>query len=185
MNTKKAGATILVMAFFSMLVLGAEKTVFLKNGKSFAVQVSPTGDPLPIKTAHIAIQNGGPVVAPSSKVKLPKPPATKEACFFMIMGKLKGSGKYKVTVSSPLDDSIVSHFEANGGEDFYFQGLEASEFPAAWAWLDDPGETWFPMAMKFESDKPERTFEILQWISISETSKAALKAMITNIKTGK
>ena len=166
-------------------LLAGEQKVVLKNGKSFQVKVASNGSPLPFKNDKIEIQNGGPTVAPAKQLTLAKPPPTKEACIFIIFGKFKGIGKYKVTITSPIDDSIKAISEVTGPGQFYFQGIEASEFPAAWTWLSEPGEAWIPLSIKFENENPKETFGFLQWITVPESSKVLIKNMIAKIKSEK
>jgi len=165
-------------------LLGDEANVTLNNGKHFVVKVN-NGSPAPFKNDKIEIKNGGPVVAPAKDLSTPKAPPNKESRMFMVFGKFKADGKYKYTVSSPLDDSIVVVSEVTGPGQFYFQGIEASEFPAAWAWFNEPGDSWIPLAFRFENENPKDTFEFLQWIKIPEKSKQLMKTMITKINAEK
>ncbi len=169
-----------LLTIISSPAWGDEK-VTLKNGKVFTVETK-NGMPMVAmsdKTSGITI---APIVAPTKELTLSRPIQGKVACLWMFTGKLTVAGNYKVTVSSPLDDSIAGSFDAKGPGQFYFQGVERSEAPAAWAWVDESGDSWIALTLTFTEEGSKQTFQLTQWHKFGTNQKTAVKGMIRKLE---
>ena len=178
--TKQLIHGLALMAICSSPAWGDEK-VTLKNGKVFAVETK-NGMPMAAKSEKTSGITIAPIVAPAKELTLSKPIQGKVACLWMFTGKLTATGNYKVAVSSPLDDSISGSFDAKGPGQFYFQGVEQSEAPAAWAWVDEPGDSWIALTLTFTEEISKQSFQLTQWHKFGTNQKAAVKGMIRKLE---
>ena len=161
-------------------VWGDEK-ITLKNGKVFTVETK-NGMPMSVKTDKTSGIIFAPIIAPSKELTLSKPIQGKVACLWMFTGKLTASGNYKVVVSSPLDESISGSFNAKGPGQFYFQGVEKSETPAAWSWINESGDSWIAFTLTFTEETSKQSFEFTQWLKFSANQKTTVNAMIRKLE---
>jgi len=169
-----------LLMIFSSPVWGDEK-VTLKNGKVFTVETK-NGMPMVAKSDKTSGITIAPIVAPAKELTLSKPIQEKVACLWMFTGKLTAAGNYKVSVSSPLDESISGSFDAKGPGQFYFQGVEKSEAPAAWAWVDEPGDSWIALTLTFTEEVSKQTVQLTQWHKFGTNQKAAVKGLIRKLE---
>jgi hypothetical protein len=168
------------LAVISSPAWGDEK-VTLKNGKVFTVETK-NGMPLAAKSDKINRITIAPIVAPAKELTLSKPIPGKVACLWMFTGELVVPGNYKISISSPLDESISGSFNAKGPGQFYFQGVEKGETPAVWAWVDELGDSWVALTLTFTEEVSKQTFQITQWHRFGTNQKAAVKDMIRKLE---
>jgi hypothetical protein len=170
-----------LLAICSSPAWGSEK-VTLKNGKVFTVDTSSNGMPMAAKSDKTSGVVIAPIVAPAKQMTLSKPIHGKVAILWMFTGNLTATGNYKVAVSSPVDESISGSFDAKGPGKFYFQGLERGESPAAWAWIEEPGDSWIALTLTFTDESSKQSFQLTQWHRFGSNQKAAVKSMIRKLE---
>jgi len=158
-------ATLFLIALYSPALFAGEKVV-LKNGQTYEVETK-NGMPQPIETAQIRIKGIGPMFGPYKQTGIAQ-------LHWLITANIKTQEVYKLLITTPIDPSIRKIFRVQGPCEIQQPLFSESETPAAWTWLKEPGDTWFPFELSFQANDPKDSFQITQWAKFDSNSKTAL-----------
>ena len=166
----------LILALFASPLLAGE-TITLKNGKSFVVE-SKNGMPQAVDNSNFKTIGIGPAFM--------KDPKTDEiTTFWVFNGTIKVVGEYTLVITTPLDESIKTELAVKGPGSFYHQGLSKIAAPTAWAWLQDPGDSWVPFILTFKNADQSKSFEIMQWSKFDAKTKEMIFGVLKKFSTKK
>lgn len=173
----------LVVGVVGLTFAMAGEKVTLKNGKEYVVETDKDGLPLMPQSDKVDSILIIPRFMPAREYKSSKPLVGNVAHVWMVRGRLRVKGRYMVTVSSPFDGSIQAVFPANGEAEFGCQGIEMTEAPAAWEWLEEPGDSWFALTLTFTELDTKESFEVTRWLKFKTMIKAKMKESIRKVNS--
>jgi hypothetical protein len=146
----------------------ATETVTLKNGKTYEVEVDRRGEPVGAENRQVEITLLGAFSDASSPTDLPE-------YGWMWNARLKRTGAFKVTVTTPIDEMVSASFEVVGrGEIGDRSFFNREEYPTLWTWLDEPETSWIPFVLTFEDTQSDNTFALMQWTRFDAPVKDAI-----------
>ena len=164
-----------IAIWLTLLLLGTTaakaqtETVKLKNGKTYEVRTKH-GLPLNFESNQIKVTNVG--LTGSTKK------SDKMQFLWFLSAELREKGKFVVTVTTPLDETISTTFECNGRGKIFQTFLGSAEYPALWALLEEPGTSWIPFVFSFEDKGSGKKFEVTQWSKFDSAEMKELRELI-------
>ncbi len=145
----------------------ATQTVTLKNGKTYEVEIDKRGEPVGAENRQVESTFLGTVSRASASSDSP-------AYAWMWMARLKKSGAYKVSVTTPIDETVSASFEVAGRGEIDAQiFFDSEKYPTLWTWHDEPETSWIPMVFTFEDTQSDNTFVLTQWTRFDAPDKEA------------
>jgi hypothetical protein len=163
---RKVSGWIAVLLFGATIANGQIETVTLKNGKAYEVETRQ-GMPVGFKSDQIKVTN---LVFRSSTEKSPK-----MEFVWLLAAELRARGKFLVTVTTPLDDTVSTTFQCKGPGKISQGFFDSAHYPALWVWLEEPGATWIPFMFSFEEKGAGKKFEATQWVKFDSATKSAFR----------
>ena len=169
--------------------------VTLRNGKTYEVATTK-GFPVRYRSSETPVLDAGVTTLPYFSKDCSKLPAhvvrfgwltTKEEkipdeipLVGILMADLKVAGDYRVEVTTPLNESISSSFEAKGPGNIQQVFFLRAENLAIRAGVEEPGIHWFPLNFTFSDEKSNKRFQFTQWIRIDDLG--AMRSMLEDMQ---
>lgn len=150
-------------------------SVKLKNGKVFQVEVDKDGRPPIPKHEKFDTFLVIPRVITSAEIKTEKPLPWNASVVWWVKGKVLPEGKYRISISSPVEESLHASFMVDGGAVFNFQGFERNETPVAWDWMSEEGDSWMAFTVTVTDLASNESFELTRWMKFEMKIKDRLR----------
>jgi hypothetical protein len=150
--------------------------VTLPNGRTFEV-ATERGLPRRFRSNDIQVRDLGitaRIEAADSGNVLP--------FMWLIQARVRAAGHFRVTITSPLDDTLSSTFEFTGPGDLRQSFFPAADYPTIWAGLDSSGTDWFPFRFEFLDAASQKRFEFVQWAQLDSATMAESRRTVEQVR---
>ena len=160
-------AVLLAGVLLSSMAVGGKKKVTLANGETYKVKML-AGRPAPYRSRQIIVVELGFAI-------LVQPPRENRQLAFQLEAQLFATGRFRVDVTTPLDESQSMTFDWFGPSDLKQPLFGSHDYPRMWKWLQDDGASWVPLRFVFRSESSDETFSFTQWVLADEKVKKKLR----------
>ncbi len=159
------------------------RQVVLPNGRTFEVETAGglpvrfISDDIEIVDVEMAVWK--PTVA---GVFQPCDPREEPSFTWVAQARVKASGKFRVTITTPLDESASTDFEVKGPGALRRPFFPQSEFPTIWAGAQSADTAWFPFQFVFVDNKSGKRFEFTQWAELDQRTLADTRQTLERVR---
>ena len=148
-----------------------KQKVTLRDGETYEVE---TVRGLPVRFANDQIRVNDLGITALMKLDQPDAPPW----VWILTAELRDKGRFGVTVTTPLDKTASTTFEAVGPGRIARRFFSQADHPLMWQGIDQPGTHWFPFHFVFVKKDSGQRFEFTQWTQIDDRTMSEMRALI-------